>query len=284
MTAEATLRRAVQTLRANRIDDPEIEAEVLLRHVLGLDRAYLFLRLPQALTVEQEEAYQRLLTRRLQRTPSAYLTGRREFYSLQFAVGPGVLIPRPETEHVVEAVLEVGRELLRTREHLTFVDVGTGSGAIALAVAKHLPALHVLATDISPAALAVADLNAKRLRLAGRVTLLQGDLLEPVHEPFQIVAANLPYIPTDVWASLPPEIRAHEPRLALDGGADGLRLIERLLTACAHELERGDVAILEVSYDQVSAVRVIAAERLPGAVLEVRRDLAGHERVVIVRV
>ncbi|MGH2601861.1 MAG: N5-glutamine methyltransferase family protein, partial [Dehalococcoidia bacterium] len=136
LTGEAALRRAAQTLRANRIDDPELEAEVLLRHVLQLDRTYLFLRLTEALTKEQEEEYRRLIARRVGHTPTAYLTGRREFYSMSLAVGPGVLIPRPETEHLVEAVLEAGRELLARRDRVAFVDVGTGSGAVALAVAK----------------------------------------------------------------------------------------------------------------------------------------------------
>ena len=283
MTGDEALRRAVATLRANRIEDPEIEAEVLLRHVLQLDRTYLFLRLPEALAQEQLQEFQRLIARRVAHTPNAYLTGRREFYSMSFAVGPGVLIPRPETEHLVDAVLEVGRALLAERGRATFVDAGTGSGAIALAVAKHLPALRVLATDISPAALAVADLNAKRLRLAGRVTFLQGDLLEPLREPVEIIAANLPYIPTATWAALPPEIREHEPRLALDGGEDGLRVIDRLLATVPRHLASGGVVILEIQYDQAEPLRDLVAERLPGAALEVEQDLAGHDRVAVIR-
>ena len=283
MTGDEALRRAVATLRANRIEDPEIEAEVLLRHVLQLDRTYLFLRLPEALAQEQLQEFQRLIARRVAHTPNAYLTGRREFYSMSFAVGPGVLIPRPETEHLVDAVLEVGRALLAERGRATFVDAGTGSGAIALAVAKHLPALRVLATDISPAALAVADLNAKRLRLAGRVTFLQGDLLEPLREPVEIIAANLPYIPTATWAALPPEIREHEPRLALDGGEDGLRVIDRLLATVPQHLASGGVVILEIQYDQAEPLRELVAERLPGAALEVEQDLAGHDRVAVIR-
>src|SRR3712207_3336404 len=167
MTGQEALRRAIATLRANRIEDPEIEGEVLLRHVLGLDRTYLFLRLPEELTAEQADQYRDLIARRIAHIPTAYLTGRREFYSLSFAVGPGVLIPRPETEHLLDAVLAAGRALLAERDRVTVVDVGTGSGAVALAVAKHLPAVRVLATDVSPSALAVAELNANRLRLAG---------------------------------------------------------------------------------------------------------------------
>jgi len=277
------VRQAVTVLRANGIADPEIEAELLLRQVLQLDRAYLFLRLPEQLSAEQEQEFHRLIARRLAHTPSAYLIGRREFYSLNLAVGPGVLIPRPETEHVVEAVIEFGRSLLQERERVTFVDVGTGSGAIALAVAKHLPALRVLATDISAAALAMADLNAKRLRLAGRVTLLPGDLLDPLTEPVQIIAANLPYVPTSRWATLPPEVREHEPRLALDGGEDGLRVIERLLAAVPRHLTTGGVVILEIDDDQGGPLRSLVAERLPGAAVEIRADLAGRDRVAVIR-
>lgn len=284
MTGQEALRRGVVALRAHGVEDAELEAEVLLRHVLQLDRAYLFLRLPDELGAEQHEAYERLIARRVAHTPTAYLTERREFYSLSFAVGPGVLIPRPETEHVVEAALEAGRALLTVRERVTLVDAGTGSGAIALAVAKHLPALRVLATDNSRAALAIADLNAKRLRLAGRVTFLQGDLLEPVPEPVEIITANLPYIPTAVWASLPPEIRDHEPREALDGGEDGLHVIDRLLIQARAHLSPGAVVILEIQYDQAAALTALVEDRLPGAAVEIRKDLAGHDRVAVVRV
>ncbi len=283
MTAQEALRRATTSLRVNGIDDPEIEAEVLLRHVLQLDWTYLFLRLPDELTDEQSDEYQRLIARRVAHTPTAYLTERREFYSMSFAVGPGVLIPRPETEHVVEAVLAIGREMLCRQERVTLVDVGTGSGAIALTVAKHLPALRVLASDLSPAAVAIAALNAKRLRLAGRVTFLQGDLLSAVDEPVDIIAANLPYIPTSVWTALPPEIRDHEPRTALDGGDDGLRIIDRLLSSAPRHLAPGGAIILEIAYDQAQSLGDLVTERLPGATIEIRKDLAGHDRVAVVR-
>jgi len=138
--------------------------------------------------------------------------------------------------------------------------------------------------DISPAALAVATLNAKRLRLAGRVTFLQGDLLEPLQEPVEIVAANLPYVPTAVWERLPPEIRDHEPRAALDGGEDGLRVIDRLLAEVPAHLTLGGAVLLEIAYDQAAALRGLVGERLPGATVEIRKDLAGHDRIAVVRV
>lgn len=285
MTIAEALRRGAAALRMAGIEDAELEAEVLLRHALGLSRAHFLVRLQDELHPDDERRFRDLLQRRRAHVPTAYLTGHREFYSLDLFVAPGVLIPRPETEHVVEEALRIGRELLARQERVTLVDVGTGSGAIALAVARHLPALRVLAVDCSPAALAVAELNARRLRLAGRVTFLQGDLLEPVHEPVDIVAANLPYIPSHVIPTLQPEVRDHEPRQALDGGPDGLRVIDRLLGQVSAHLRDGHgVVILEIGFDQAEPLRVLVAERLPGTDLTFRRDLAGIERVAVIHV
>ena len=276
------LRRGAGSLRMAGIEDAEIEAEVLLRHALGLSRAQLFVQMAHPLSAADEERYRRLVRRRAAHVPTAYITGVRDFYGLEFLVGPGVLIPRPETEHVVEESLRIGRELLRERDRVTLVDVGTGSGAIALAVAKHLLALRVLATDCSPAALAVADLNAKRLRLAGRVTFLPGDLLDPMREPVDIIAANLPYIPSDVIPTLAPEVRAHEPRQALDGGPDGLQVIARLLAQAPVHLRAGGAIILEIGHDQAERLRCLARELLPAAAVSFVRDLAGIERVATI--
>ena len=285
MTIAEALRRGAAGLRMAGIEDAELEAEVLLRHALGLSRAHFLVRLQDELHPDDERRFRDLLQRRRAHVPTAYLTGHREFYSLDLVVAPGVLIPRPETEHVVEEALRIGHELLTQQERVTLVDVGTGSGAIALAVARHLPALRVLAVDCSPAALAVADLNARRLRLAGRVTFLQGDLLAPVHEPVDIVAANLPYIPSHVIPTLQPEVRDHEPRQALDGGPDGLRVIDRLLGQVPAHLRDGHgTVILEIGFDQAEPLRALVAERLPGADLTFRRDLAGIERVAVIHV
>lgn len=283
MNAGEALRLGAGGLRMAGIEDPELEAEVLLRHALGLSRAHLFLRLQDALTDEAEQRFRALLGRRTAHVPTAYITGCREFYGLELTVGPGVLIPRPETEHMVEACLRIGKELLARRDRVTLVDVGTGSGAIALAVARHLPALRVLATDCSPAALAQADLNAKRLRLAGRITFLSGDLLDGVHEPVDIVTANLPYIPTDVIPTLAPEVREHEPHSALDGGDDGLRVIARLLSRAPRHLKDGGTIILEIGYDQAEPLRCLVADVLPGAGVTFVNDLAGIERVATIR-
>lgn len=275
------LRRGSGALRAAGIEDPALEAELLLRHVLGWDKTTFFARLQDTLPPEQRDAFLGLLRQRLAHKPSAYITGRREFYGLDLHVAPGVLIPRPETEHVVEHCLRLGRALCAAERRATFVDVGTGSGAIALAVARHLPQIEALATDSSPAALAIAAYNAKRLRLAGRVRFLHGNLLEPVPGPLDLIAANLPYVPTAVCESLAPEVREHEPRAALDGGTDGLDLIRRLLGQAAGRLRAGGAIVLEIGHDQAEPLRVLL-EGIPGASGEVYPDLAGHDRVAVV--
>jgi release factor glutamine methyltransferase len=278
-TAAAAMQRAVVQLRAAGIEEPQLEAELLLRHVLGLDKTCFYLRLPEALSERQYERFLDLLGQRLKRRPLAYITGHREFYDLDLHVAPGVLIPRPETELLVEQVLRLARVPARAGRRLTFVDVGTGSGAIALAVARHLPQVEVFATDSSPAALAVAGYNARRLRLAGRVRFLQGDLLDPVPGEIDLVAANLPYVPTAVWETLTPEVREHEPRAALDGGPDGLDQIRRLIGQLPGRLHLGGAAVLEIDPAQAAAVLEVAATI--GATATVCPDLAGLARLVV---
>jgi len=281
-TVAEVMQRAAATLRAAGAEDPVLEAELLLRHVLGIDKTSFYLRLQGEVTAAQSAALLDLVRQRLARRPLAYVIGHREFYDLDLYVAPGVLIPRPETELVVEHCLALGRAMASARRHVTFVDVGTGCGAIALAVAKHLPSVEVVAIDISPAALAIAGLNAKRLRLAGRVRFLPGDLLGPLHEQVDLVAANLPYIPTAALSELAPEVRDHEPALALDGGPDGLHVVARLLAQLPRHMHTGGAAVLEIDQGQAPALRDLVAT-LPGVKLEVCQDLAGLDRVAVLR-
>lgn len=280
MTGQEALRRGTVALRAAGIDDPEAEASLLLRHALQRDRAYLYMHLPEQLTAEQESAFLDILRRRIQHRPTAYLTGVREFYGLDFYVAPGVLIPRPETELLVEESLRALRARLKRASAPVFVDVGTGSGAIAIAVAANLPQVACYAVDQSPAALAIASLNAKRPKLAGRVELLLGDLLQPLPVGADVIAANLPYIPTDVWQSLPPEIRDHEPRTALDGGSDGLSVIRRLIDQAPSHLDPDGELVLEIGIGQANAVTELLVESFPGGQHFALPDLAGIHRVV----
>ena len=220
---------------------------------------------------------------RLAHEPLAYILGRREFYGLTFEVHPGVLIPRPDTETLVEATLAAIREHPAARRLVRVADIGTGSGAVALAVARHASTAKVWATDVSTEALAIAGANRRRFGLEARVVLLAGDLLEPLTEPLDVVVANLPYIPTAEVDRLLPEVRDWEPRGALDGGVDGLAAFRALAAQLSAHLAAGPRAVLlEVGAGQAEAVAALFAEVVGGAV-RTHRDLAGNERVVELR-
>jgi len=256
-----------------------LDAQLLLMHVLGVDRAALIAHPERPLTPEQSSAFRDLIERRAAGIPLPYLTGRRAFYDLDLIVTPEVLIPRPETEHLVEAALAWagGRRGLRV------VDVGTGSGAIAIALAKHLPEAHVWALDISAAALDVARQNAAHYGMLERIEFVPGDLLLPLLSRGQqadLIAANLPYISSDELDTL--AVARHEPRLALDGGPDGLDLIRRLLDQAPRVLGAGGLLLLEIGAGQGEQVRALAEAAFPGAQVQITPDYAGHERVVSV--
>jgi release factor glutamine methyltransferase len=254
-----------------------LDAELLLAHVLGKDRVGLYTHFDQPLAADELTGYRELIKRRLSGEPVAYLVGKKEFRSMELAVDARVLVPRPETEHVVEVVLE----LLEGREAPRVVDVGTGSGAIALAVQKARPDAQVLATDRSPDAAAVARANAEKLELT--VEIREGSLLEPVRAdgPFDVVASNPPYIPSAQVPSLPAEV-LKEPMLALDGGPDGLTVIRPLLQQTKELLKEGGAVVLEVADGQAPQVVALLTE-LGFAEPQTRKDLAGHDRVVYAR-
>jgi release factor glutamine methyltransferase len=282
MTGQEALRRGTIALRAAAIDDPEIEAALLLRHAIGRDRVYLYSHLPEELALEQEQAYLDILGRRVHHRPAAYLTGMREFYGIEFYVAPGVLIPRPETELLVEQSLQQLRHRASSEQVPVFADIGTGSGAVAVAVAKHWAAARYFAVDRSQGALEIARLNARRPRLAGRIEFLLGDLMAPLPVPADVVAANLPYVTTADWEQLPPEIRLHEPREALDGGADGLDVIRRLIATAPARLSSDGVLLIEIGRGQADPVLSLLADSFPAGRRYLLADLAGIERVAVV--
>lgn len=256
-----------------------LDANLLLMHVLGMDRAALIAHPERSLAPEQSTTYRDLVQRRAAGVPLPYLTGSRAFYDLELIVTPDVLIPRPETEHLVEAALAWAG----ARRGLRVVDVGTGSGAIAVALAEHLPEAHVWALDISAAALDVARQNAARYGMLERIEFVLGDLLVPLLSRGQqadLIAANLPYIKSDELDTL--AVARHEPRLALDGGLDGLDLIRRLLDQAPGVLGAGGLLLLEIGAGQGERVRALAEAAFPGAQVQIRPDYAGHERVVSV--
>jgi release factor glutamine methyltransferase len=255
---------ALIALTAAGVQSPRLDAEVLLAAAMSVDRAALMADPGRGVEPQAARAFQDHVRRRVAREPVAYILGVRGFRHIELAVDPRVLIPRPETEHVVEAALGLPRGA-------RVVDVGTGSGAIALALADERPDLRVTATDSSPGALAVARANAERLGLD--VELVEGDLLEPVTGKVDAVVCNPPYVREG--ERLPPEITRYEPALALYGGPEGLDVYRRLAPACA------DVPFVafEIAGWQAEAVGAL----LEGFAIEVRRDLAGIDRVVVGR-
>jgi len=298
------LAQAVTQLRNEGVDSPRLDSELLLAYVLGVNRAAILAHPNQRLTPKALTRFRDLVDRRARREPLAYIVGHREFHGLDLCLNPHVLIPRPETELLVEHALKLARGLaLRPR----IVDVGAGSGAIAVTLAVHLPQARIYALDASPEALAVVAENAERHGVRDRVRCLQGDLLEPLArletaedgastEPpwagqadpawqsqVGLITANLPYVTTNEWRELAPEIREYEPRAALDGGPDGLNLIRRLLDTAGPFLRPGGSLLLEIGASQGEAVTALAQASLAPAETNLYRDYAGLDRLVVVQ-
>lgn len=253
---------------------------MLLECASGLDRAGLLARTREPLARPAAERFEELLSRRVLRVPLAYVTGEREFWSLRMRVDRRVLVPRPETEILVEAALE------RLDPGARVADVGTGSGAIVIALALELSRGVFYGTDISAAALEVARRNAECHGLGGRIAFLQGSLLEPIAGcagALDALVSNPPYVPTAELAGLQPEVRDHEPRTALDGGPDGLTVIAALVHGAPSMLRRGGWLLLEVGAGQAAAVRALTEACGAYEGVSTLRDLAGIERVVAAR-
>jgi len=282
ITVREILSRAWDRLTAADIEYAELEAEVLLRHALApeaaLARAGLYSRLGDAIDDVSIDRYEALIGRRLDHEPSAYIIGRREFYGLDFRVSSDVLIPRPETELLVETVLKLPAASGRS----VIVDVGTGSGAIAIALASALHQAQLIGTDASGPALEIARYNARRHEYDDRIVFLEGDLLSPLEAPVDVIAANLPYVTTDDWVALEPELHDHEPRLALDGGADGLDLIRTLLKQASDYLRPGGALVLEFGIGQRDAICALASDAFPGARITVQEDFSAIPRVLTI--
>jgi len=287
-TIGAALRHASARLRDLDLQSADLEAGLLLGQVTGLDRLGLLTRTGTELTGAQWEAFQDLLGRRAGRVPLQYLTGSQEFMSLPFAVSPAVLIPRPETEHLVEAILDL-EESAGAPDQIEMgrlaADVGTGSGAIAVSLASYVTTLRVVATDISAEALAVAGENARRHDVAGRVEFRLGAGLAPLDDlagRLDYLISNPPYIPSGEIASLDPEVRDFEPLAALDGGPDGLTLVRELAGKGASLLKPGGHLAVEVMAGQAEAVQGLLAGG-PWDDVRAVPDYGGHLRVVVAR-
>lgn len=280
--AAATVRDALvwatSWLGATANESPRIDAEVLLRHFLGWDRTQLFVRLNDPLPAEIGQQYQALIARRVAGTPVAYLVGEREFMGLPFVVGPGVLVPRPETEDLVEWLVARIQAEPRWQGRAQIVDVGTGSGAIALTLASLLPTAQIIGVDLSAQALGYARQNRANLGLAARVGLVRGDLLGPIGA-VDVIVANLPYLRLDqLHAGI-----AQEPAEALFAGDDGLDLYRALLPQAAPLLRSPGLLVAEIDPEQSAAMMAICRAAFPHAAIAIHCDLAGLDRFVSVR-
>lgn len=271
MTLKQTLNRAREILAAGNIEDCHLESELLLRQVLKIGRVQLYIDLDNELTQPQVAAFGRLIKRRLSGEPSAYICRRRQFYGYDFYVDSRVLIPRPESELLVDKAISLAQKYRAP----VIADIGTGCGAIAISLALKLPQAKIYATDISAPALKVARLNCRQHGLTRRIHLLQGDLLKPLPEAADIIVANLPYVKqTEI------DEAGFEPLLALDGGGEGTDTLRRLCHQAADKLNPGSSLLLEIGQGQEAAVRELLKSLLPAARVEVAPDLAGIPRVV----
>lgn len=282
MTTPAMLRdvwlAAAAELESAEIDDARFEAEVLLRHATGLNRAQLYASLTDEIDPAAQQRFEAAIAERTTRKPLAYITGTREFYRLEFHVTPDVLIPRPESELLVDAALDHMRQ---TRIRAPQVaDVGAGSGAVGIALARHRRGVNLICSDVSRDALLVARDNAQRLLRRPKAAFIQGDLLTPLPGPFHCVVANLPYIPEERLDELEPEVAEHEPRIALTPGTRGTELILRLLTQLPSRLHPNGVAVLEVDPGQESVIADAARQMLPNADVTVLDDVSQQPRAV----
>ncbi len=281
MTAREWLRKYTLIFQQAGIDEVADEAMVLLCHALKLGKAEIFTQPERSLTGEQLTLLESLTARRLRREPSAYITGQKEFYGLSLYVDPRVLIPRPETEVLVEAAIEFARSwAARNQRRMLVADVGTGSGAIAIALATHIPDSFIYAIDISTGALDVAALNIRRNGLDEKITLKQSNLLEQINQKLDLVVANLPYIPGGELAGLQPEVRLYEPMSALNGGDNGTDFIEAMLAQATDKVAAGGALLLEIGSGQDERLMPVIRNMLPGSEVDLVKDLAGINRCI----
>lgn len=275
-----TIREAWQFGRAklSKSPTPALDARLLLEHVLGRDHAWLVAHDNESLAADTLATYRALLDRAAAHEPIPYLTGHAPFLGLDFAVSHDVLIPRPETEQLVE----IAAEWADGRGTIRIVDVGTGSGCIGISLARRLPRAIVAAVDISAEALAVAAANARQ-HAPDHIRFVQGDLLAAFAPGLDLIAANLPYIAEHEWPSLAIGVKFYEPALALNGGVDGLDHYRNLLPQAAERLRTGGLILLEIGWRQGEAVAALARQSWPGADIRVLADFAGRDRIVAIQ-
>ena len=290
MDVRTALRLGIAQLRAANVSSYTLAAELLLLHATGRTRTSLYSHPEDQLTESESQNYLSLIERRAAGAPTQHLTGKQEFWGLEFEVSPDVLIPRPETEHLIEVALDrLALRELRAKhsqnmsgEGLLIADIGTGSGCIAVALAKELPAARILALDISAAALAIAQRNATRLGFSDRITFLESNFLSAIseHSPLiDLIVSNPPYIARHEAPTLAREVRDHEPAIALFGGEEGYELYAELITQSAAHLKPGGILVLELGHDSLPAVQPLL-DTPTWTNLGITNDLAGIPRVI----
>lgn len=266
-------------LRRGKVEAARFETEELLAHALRVERLELYLTPDRLLNLTERARFRELVRQRHAGTPLAYLLGTVEFMNVKLRVNPSVLIPRVETEELVERIVR-DFHLHPQARHLRLLDLGTGSGAIAIALAKEWPGARALAVDLSYEALTLAQENAKLNSVWEQVTFVCSDWFSAVQGQFDVIVSNPPYIPTEDLRTLPKEVAAHEPRQALDGGQGGLREIERIVREAPHFLPPGGRLYLEIGSSQAEDISRLFAEITTFSQVEVQRDLAGRDRIV----
>lgn len=283
-TVAQALQWAVNYLQEKGIAQPHLDAEVLLAHTLSLDKPGLYLHLNQSISPAKLKVFQQYISRRSQHEPVAYIIGKKEFWSLDFTVGPEVLIPRPETEFLVEETLKIAQG--PGNNTIRILDIGTGSGNIAISLAKELDNCWILALDISFEALLLTQKNIQKHKVADRVHIIAGDLFLPLKQDlafFHIIVSNPPYIAEEDWDDLTPEVKEYEPKAALDGGPKGERVLRHIIHEASDYLLPGGFLLLELGYNHSEAVRFWAEEG-PGLALDsIIPDYSGTPRVVVIK-
>jgi release factor glutamine methyltransferase len=280
-TVGAVLREGLQKLEHAGVPSAPLAAELLLMHALNCDRTYLYAHPEAQIDYDQLEEFDSLIKKRAAGTPTQYLTGHQEFWGMEFEVTPDVLIPRPETEHLIEVALSrIGES--RRNNPLRIADVGTGSGCIAVALAKEFPNANIFATDISSAALKIAQRNATRNNFANRITFKECNLLEALQEqpPLNIIVSNPPYVARKDAATLPIDVREHEPELALFAGEDGMEIYPRLIAQARTHLVEGGLLVLELGAGLFEPVSDLLEARSGWTRVSATQDLAGIVRVI----
>ena len=276
MTVREILNEVTRDFEAAGMETVRLDAEVLLAFCLNCDRLEFLKNPDMQISKSQLAVFNKLVSRRLKWEPVAYITGRKEFWSFTLEVNKGVLIPRPDTEIILEEALAVGKNIIAPR----IADIGTGSGAIALALAKELPEPKITATDISPAALKVAKKNARNLKLGKNIEFLKGDLFAPVKGLFDIIVSNPPYISAAEYEELPRGVKDFEPKIALLAGQTGVEFYEKLIYQSKNHLKKDGWLLMEIGAPQAEKIRDIMQECAFFEDIDVRRDYAGHDRVI----